>query len=64
MANDTTSKAQSRQAELPASLKGQLVAFRGQLWKVKVAEAILAGFFGLLFSYLLVFGLDRLWATP
>ena len=49
---------------LPDSLKRQLHAFRGRLWRIKVAEAILAGFFGLLFSYLLVFGLDRVVDTP
>lgn len=53
-----------QRAPLPESLKGQLTTFRSQLWRVKVAEAILAGVFGLIFSYLLVFGLDRLWATP
>ena len=49
---------------IPESLQRQLHAFRGRLWRVKVAEAILAGFFGLLFSYLLVFGLDRIVDTP
>lgn len=49
---------------MPDSLRTQLTSFRGNLWKIKVAEAILAGLFGLLFSYLIVFGLDRIWSTP
>ena len=64
MPKDDSPTAKQQRAPLPESLKGQLNTFRGQLWRVKVAEAILAGCFGLLFSYLLVFGLDRLWATP
>jgi len=49
---------------LPDSLRRQLEEFRRQLWRTKIAEAIFAGIFGLLFSYLLVFGLDRIWQTP
>ncbi|MEP4079704.1 hypothetical protein [Haloferula sp.] len=49
---------------LPDSLRQQLESFRRQLWRTKIAEAVFAGIFGLLFSYLLVFGLDRLWPTP
>jgi len=41
-----------------------LEQFKKQLWKIKITEAVLAGFFGLLFSFLLVFGLDRLMETP
>ena len=64
MATDNSDRPDPKQAPLPESLKSQLTLFRGQLWKVKVAEALLAGVFGLLFSYLLVFGLDRIWDTP
>jgi hypothetical protein len=64
MPQDDSPTAKQQRAPLPESLKGQLNTFRSQLWRVKAAEAILAGCFGLLFSYLLVFGLDRLWATP
>lgn len=49
---------------LPPELRAQLEAFRRQLWRTKVAEAVFAGIFGLLFSFLLVFGLDRIWPTP
>lgn len=64
MAADPKPPPRPTHAPLPESLREQLTGFRGQLWKIKLAEAILAGFFGLLFSYLLVFGLDRVWATP
>jgi len=49
---------------IPESLRKQLDGFRRQLWRAKIAEAILAGLFGLLFSFLLVFALDRVWQTP
>jgi hypothetical protein len=38
--------------------------FRRHLWRVKILEAIAAGVIGLLVSFLLVFGLDRIWQTP
>ena len=50
--------------ELPESLRLQLKQFRARVWRIKIFEAILAGFFGLLFSYILVFSLDRLLPTP
>jgi hypothetical protein len=49
---------------MPESLRRQLDAFRRKLWRTKIAEAVLAGIFGLLFSFLLVFALDRIWQTP
>lgn len=49
---------------LPESLRQQLDDFRRQLWRAKIAEAVLAGIIGLLLSFLVVFGLDRLWPTP
>jgi len=52
------------QTQLPPELQDQLKAFQKQLWQVKIAEAILAGFLGLFISYLLVFGLDRFIETP
>jgi hypothetical protein len=51
-------------APIPRSLQEQLDKFRQRLWQIKVAEAVLAGAFGLLASYLVVFGLDRIWQTP
>ncbi len=64
MPPDQAPKSQEERAPLPESLKKQLGSFRAHLWRVKVAEALLAGLFGLLFSYLVVFGLDRVWNTP
>lgn len=49
---------------MPEALRKQLDAFRRKLWRTKIAEAVLAGIFGLLFSFLLVFALDRIWQTP
>lgn len=49
---------------IPESLRRQLADFRRKLWRTKIAEAVLAGFCGLLFSFLLVFALDRAWQTP
>lgn len=49
---------------IPPELQSQLREFRRHLWRAKLMEAILAGFFGLLLSFLIVFGLDRLMPTP
>ena len=49
---------------LPESLRIQLAQFRAHLWRIKVIEATAAGFIGLLVSFLLVYGLDRIWPTP
>ncbi|TAE74124.1 MAG: hypothetical protein EAZ65_06355 [Verrucomicrobia bacterium] len=54
----------NRPSELPDSLRRQLDDFRRDLWRTKIAEALLAGFCGLLFSFLLVFVLDRIGSTP
>ena len=49
---------------MPESLRRQLDQFRRRLWRNKIAEALLAGLFGLVASFLLVFALDRVWQTP
>jgi len=49
---------------LPPRLQEKLERFRERLWSVKIAEGALAGIVGLGISYLLVFGLDRLFDTP
>ena len=49
---------------IPESLRKQLEDFRQQLWRRKVMEAVAAGFIGLLVSFLLIYGLDRIWQTP
>ncbi len=49
---------------IPDALRRQLEDFRRHLWRVKVLEAVAGGIIGLLFSFLLVYGLDRIWQTP
>jgi hypothetical protein len=50
--------------DLPVGMRTKLESFRRRLWFIKLAEGILAGLFGFLLSYLLVFSLDRLYDTP
>ena len=54
----------SSKVAIPESLRLQLDEFRRHLWRVKIMEAVAAGIIGLLVSFLLVFGLDRIWQTP
>ncbi len=49
---------------IPESLRLQLADFRCHLWRVKILEATAAGVIGLLVSFLLVYGLDRVFPTP
>jgi hypothetical protein len=49
---------------LPPGLRSRLEEFRRRLWYVKILEGVLAAAFGLLLSYLVVFGLDRAFDTP
>jgi hypothetical protein len=49
---------------IPETLRRQLEDFRRHLWKIKILEALIAGLIGLLVSFLLVYGLDRVWQTP
>lgn len=51
-------------APIPPGLQDQLDQFRKQLWRIKIAEALLAGCAGLLISFLFVFALDRFVETP
>ncbi len=51
-------------AAIPEALRLQLDGFRRHLWRVKILEALAAGVIGLLVSFLLVYGLDRIWQTP
>lgn len=55
---------QSDTVVIPESLRQQLADFRRHLWRVKILEAAAAGMIGLLVSFLLVYGLDRVWQTP
>lgn len=54
----------SSRVPIPESLQAQLAAFRRHLWRLKVLEALAAGVVGLVFSFLLVMALDRVWSTP
>ena len=49
---------------IPAELSKQLADFQKSLWRIKITEAILAGIFGLIISFLLVFALERLFPIP
>ncbi|YCM44448.1 hypothetical protein V2O64_00250 [Verrucomicrobiaceae bacterium 227] len=49
---------------IPDELRKQLAEFQRHLWKVKITEAVLAGVFGLIVSFLLVFFLERLFPIP
>jgi len=49
---------------LPPRILKALDDFKKQVWRVKLTEAALLAVFGLVLSYLLVFGLDRFWDTP
>lgn len=52
------------QTAIPDGLRKQLEEFRRILWRRKVLEAVAAGLIGLLVSFLLIYGLDRVWQTP
>lgn len=51
-------------AVIPEALRLQLDEFRRHVWRMKILEAVAAGVIGLLLSFLLVYGLDRIWQTP
>jgi len=50
--------------KIPESLRQQIEAFRRSLWRIKIIESIAAGLIGVLVSFLLVYGLDRVIPTP
>jgi len=50
--------------KIPESLRQQIVAFRRSLWRIRIIESIAAGLIGVLVSFLLVYGLDRVIPTP
>lgn len=49
---------------IPEDLRKQLEEFQKALWRIKMTEAILAGIFGLITSFLIVFLLERLFPIP
>jgi len=50
--------------KIPDSLRQQIEGFRRHLWRIKIIESIAAGVIGVLVSFLLVYGLDRILPTP
>lgn len=50
--------------ELPEALQTQLHKFRRSVWLIKSIEAICGALFGVIVSYMAVFGLDRMIDTP
>lgn len=55
---------QNNGVNLPPRTKKALEQYRKRVWIIKIAEGTLAALFGLIISYLIVFGLDRLYDTP
>lgn len=49
---------------LPPRMKKALEHYKKRVWIIKLAEGTLAALFGLIISYLIVFGLDRIYDTP
>lgn len=64
--NQTQPNKQSQQdrVNLPPRMTDALKQYRKRVWGIKLAEGALAAIFGLVISYLVVFGLDRLVDTP
>ena len=48
---------------LPPRMKTALNQYKKRVWIIKLTEGTLAALFGLIISYLVVFGLDRLFDT-
>ena len=57
-------QSQQDRVNLPPRMTETLKQYRKRVWGIKLAEGALAAIFGLLISYLVVFGLDRLVNTP
>ena len=55
---------QNNGVNLPPRMKKALEQYKKRVWIIKLAEGTLAALFGLIISYLIVFGLDRLYDTP
>lgn len=49
---------------LPPRMQDALEQYRKRVWIIKLAEGTLAAIFGIMISYLVVFGLDRMFDTP
>lgn len=55
---------QNNGVNLPPRMKKALEHYKKRVWIIKLTEGTLAALFGLIISYLIVFGLDRLFDTP
>lgn len=64
MSDNPTSPPSPDQTPIPEELRKQLADFQKALWRIKITEAILAGIFGLLVSFLVVFILERFFPIP
>ena len=64
--NQTQGKTRSEKntVGLPPRMKAALEQYQKRVWIIKLAEGALAAIFGIMISYLVVFGLDRLFDTP
>ncbi len=60
----TKRRTQKDAVNLPPRMKAALEQYQKTVWIIKLAEGTLAAIFGLMISYLVVFGLDRLFDTP
>ena len=47
--------------QIPARMRSKLEKYQRRIWMIKLAEGLCAAAFGLLLSYLVVFGLDRVY---
>jgi hypothetical protein len=56
----SSSPVQHHETDIPESLKKLLAQYRRKLWLTKISEAAVASLIGLIFSFLIVFVLDRL----
>lgn len=64
--NQTHGKTRSQKETvgLPPRMQDALEQYQKRVWIIKLAEGALAAIFGIMVSYLVVFGLDRLFDTP
>ncbi len=67
--NQTQEKSRNRvdqqtEVNLPPRMKAALEQYQKRVWIIKLAEGMLAAVFGIMISYLVVFGLDRMFDTP
>jgi len=54
----------NRKSELPEDLRVQIDLFKRKLWQIKVTEAVFAGFFGLIASFLIILIVERFIEIP